>query len=306
MKFIHVAGGTPLFSMRQMLWGIAGMLTAFVFFGVLNSNLPQFAKADMRSNVVSPELYNSALAPAGEEGGKIIPASCSIGQLSDGADGWVPCPNPSVSICVDGSCATSPRTTSVVGGQNKSWSYTAANAFACNFSTTMSPSTAGPSFTILDGPVSAGYNPGPFGNVNGYVRYTLTCRNVDGSQIGSNNITINTSISPKVNLQFGGSQSPFLNIDSFTGPGTVYSGGGLSWKVTGASSCTATGPSGWSGSTISLPTGSKNVSYTGTYPTIRHYTLTCTNGTDTVSKTVSIEFEGSGALCGGTTGKICY
>jgi hypothetical protein len=48
------------------------------------------------------------------------------------------------------------------------------------------------------------------------------------------------------------------------------------------------------------------VPYSGTYSVIRTYMLTCTDGSESVSKSVTIEHEGSGEECGGATGKICY
>jgi hypothetical protein len=236
---------------------------------------------------VSPELYNSALAPAGELGGRIIPASCSIGEPTDAADGFAPCSNPVVTIS-----PASPLVAATNG--NVTWSYNSTNAALCDLTSEVAPAGAGPAYDISGGAIANTYSPGPFGNVaGGYAEYTVTCWNTARTQSGSNKMRVNTTASVITNLLFSNTD-PFLSINSFNGFADDDTYGTLSWSVNGATSCSATGPAGWSGSTISLPTGSKFVSYTGTNPSRRYYTLTCTNGSETLSKTTSIYFIGSG------------
>jgi len=235
---------------------------------------------------LSPELYNSAFSPKGSAGGKIIPASCSIGYPSDADDGFVACPVPSVTIS-PGSAVT------LIGGGNLNWSYDSQNAAFCDFNTTMSSANLGPSYYYVEDPDKTFTNFGPFSNATGWVRYTIQCWDAGRTVSDTESITINLARQPDVDVVFG-SSNPFLAINSFSGIDIDYRTGRLSWSVNGATSCSATGPSGWNGAAIALPNFSKIVYYSGTYEITRRYTLTCTNGTDTVARTASIYFEGSG------------
>ena len=282
---------------RHMMWIHAGTFTAVSLFMLASFSVDYVRNQEKTAQAISPELYNSAYAPVGKSGGKIIPASCSIGEPSDAADGFAPCPAPQVSI--------NPLSATAVGGGFVNWSYNATNANNCDLSTTMSSTNMGPAYSFIGGAISNTYNAGAFANASGWVRYTVTCWDAPHINSGSNSILITTTLNPKVDVVFStNGESPFLAINSFAGTAYDEISGELSWSVSGATSCTATGPSGWSGSTISRPTGSRFVSYTGSGPTIRHYTLSCTNGTDTLSRTASIYFEGT-EVCGGTTGINC-
>jgi len=185
----------------------------------------------------------------------------------------------------------------VSGGGNINWGFTSSNAAFCDFSTTMSSAGLGPNYYYVTDPNKTYNGFGPFANANGWVRYRIQCWDTNRTFSDIEEFTVNLSIGPKVNVLFGNSTSPFLNIVSFTGPDYAISGASLLWNVSGATSCSATGPAGWSGSTILLPTGSRSVSYTGTYPTLRTYTLTCTNGTESMTRSVTVEYEGSGGGC---------
>lgn len=246
----------------------------------------------------TPELYNSAFSPSGARGGEIVPASCSIGYPSDAEDGFVPCPVPQITSFFPGNSA------SLTGGGALTWGYTSQNAAFCEFSTTMSAANLGPSYFYVEDPNKTFNNFGPFTNANGWVRYRIQCWDTARSVSDTEEITITLTRSPEVKLLFGNT-NPFLNINSFTSWGDGIDTGGLSWDVSGATSCSATGPTGWSGAAISLPTGSRGVYYSGSYPVERTYVLTCTNGTETQTRSASIYFEGTGATCGGTTGKMC-
>lgn len=241
-------------------------------------------------NHVSPELYNSALAPIGKMGGKIIPASCSIGYPSDATDGFVACPNPVVTV--------NPPTATAATNGSVTWSYSSVNADICDLATSMSNPSAGPAYAIAGGPVATTYTPGPFGNVAGWVDYTVTCWDGNRTRSGTNKIRITTTASVVTNLKFANSD-PFLAITSFSGAldSSDDTLGTLSWSVNGASSCTATGPAGWSGFAISLPTNSKGVRYALSNASRRYYSLTCTNGTESVVKSTSILFPGTGLGC---------
>ncbi len=234
---------------------------------------------------LSPELYNSAFSPTGNRGGEIVPASCSIGYPSDASDGFAPCPVPSVTI-------TPSNSVNLTGGGYFSWAFNSDNAAFCDFSTTMSAPGLGPNYYYVTDPDKVYNNFGPFVNQTGWVRYTVQCWDTNRTVSDTESITFNLTRTPEVNLLFGGSTSPFLAINSFTSSGGGFSSSAtLSWNVSGATSCSATGPSGWAGSTITLPAGSRTVSRNSSYSITRSYTLTCTNGTDTVIRSQTVDFE---------------
>ncbi|MGB6103397.1 MAG: hypothetical protein WBF88_06060, partial [Pusillimonas sp.] len=113
----------------------------------------------------------------------------------------------------------------------------------------------------------------------GSYSYTLTCTNAAGAS------------EPKtVNLQVLEAQQ--VSIDSFTiSSPTILMGGSVSlnWSVSNAQSCTRSG--NWSGSTA-LPSGGAVVTTAvRNVPGDYSFTLTCSNGGDTVSKTVELIVE---------------
>lgn len=275
MKSYVTARSLPVFVIALLIGGLS-----------MHVALSELQRTDKILAQVSPELYNSAFSPSGEMGGEIIPASCSIGYPSDADDGYVPCPVPQVSIFPS-------NIVPLAGGGNINWGFTSTDAAFCDFSTTMSSSGLGPNYFYVTDPNKTYNGFGPFANANGWVKYRIQCWDTNRTVSDIEEITINLSIGPKVNVLFGTS-NPFLNINSFTSSGDGIDTGYLSWNVSGATSCSATGPTGWAGAAISLPTGSRNVFYTGVYPSSRTYTLTCTNGTENQIRSTSIDYDGSG------------
>jgi hypothetical protein len=246
----------------------------------------------------TPELYNSAFSPSGVIGGEIVPASCSMGYACDASDAFCPCSVPQITSFFPGNATT------LTGGGNLTWGYTSDYAAFCDFSTTMSAANLGPSYYYVEDSNKTFNNFGPFANANGWVRYRIQCWDSDRAQSDIEDITINLVRSPEVKLLFGNLSSPFLNINSFTSTGDDIETGSISWDVNGATSCSATGPTGWANLAISLPTGSRDVYYSGSYPVNRTYTLTCTNGTETQIRSTTLYFEGL-PTCGGSTGQSC-
>jgi hypothetical protein len=277
------------FSLRPFASFVLAVLIGAYSTSMLVQGEEKSASTVREDVAVSPELYNSAFSPTGSQGGEIIPASCSIGYPSDAADGFVACPTPTITSFFPGATA------SLVGGGTLTWGYTSSNAAFCDVSTTMSVANLAPSYYYVEDPNKTYNNFGPFANANGWVRYTVQCWDASRTMSDSRQITITLTRAPEVKVGFStnGTQSPFLGITTFAPDDSYpFTSTSLRWEVTGATSCSATGGTGWAGLSVALPSGSRVVS--SSYYARRTYTLTCTNGTETVVRSATVNFEGGG------------
>ena len=274
---------------------LAALLAFWSFNSPIDHSLSKTAEAKL-----SPELYNSAFAPSGASGGEIIPASCSLGYPWDITDTEPnPC-NPTMTIFSLGATpALTPSgnnySVTIGGGGSVSFGYTSQYAGYCDVLTTMSEPGMGYDMYYVEGPNRNYNNLGPIANKNGWINYQIICRqNGDRGSVAfaEKSLRINVTEQPIVRLSFDRIPNP--RIISFTGQDTSETTGELTWSVADATSCSATGASGWSGSVISPVGGTKTVSYPSlNYPQTYSYTLTCTDGVTSVLRSTTIDFAGN-------------